>query len=117
MSHRAQHWKDTGMNTTLESLELDRVDVTDDKADLWCRRHHFLRNNRAPQIFAITWDQRNVTESCCHLRTNIAAMLQRTCHFSLSIRKLQCKSKKLWLHSLPRSKHNNGVEIFYSETR
>jgi hypothetical protein len=50
-----------GMNTTLESLELDRVDVTDDKADLVQGAITFSRT-RAPQIFAITLDQRNVTE-------------------------------------------------------
>jgi hypothetical protein len=65
-----------GMNTTLESLELNRVSVTDDNLDFWCRALSFLRSNTALKFFVVSLD-RNVTESCvATFCTGIAAMLQ-----------------------------------------
>jgi hypothetical protein len=65
-----------GMNTTLESLELKRVRVTDDNSDFWCRALSFLRTNTALKSLEVTLDQ-NVTESCVdNFVTDIAEMLE-----------------------------------------
>jgi hypothetical protein len=64
------------MNTTLEYLELNRVHVTDDNVNLWCRALSFLRTNKDIKVFVVNL-KRDVKESrVAAFRTDIAAMLQ-----------------------------------------
>jgi hypothetical protein len=63
-------------NETLESLELNRIHVRDDNADLWFRALSFLRTNKALKSLVVTFEE-DVTESCVSaFRFDIAAMLQ-----------------------------------------
>jgi hypothetical protein len=65
-----------GMNTTLESLELKRLHLTNDNSDLWCRALSFLRTNNDLKSLKVHV-YLDVAESCVvAFRTNIAAMLQ-----------------------------------------
>jgi hypothetical protein len=75
-----------GMNTTLESLKLERVHPTDGNADLWCRALSFLRTNKALKSLMVTMAQ-NVRQShAVAFRSDIAAMLQENASLeSLSI--------------------------------
>jgi hypothetical protein len=55
-----------GMNTTLESLELDRVDVTDDKTDLV--QGAILSPYQGSQIFGDHFGPEECDRiMCCHL--------------------------------------------------
>jgi hypothetical protein len=64
------------LNTTLESLELDHVLVTDDNAHLWCRALTFLPTNKVLKSLMVTLDP-NVTESrASAFRINITVMLE-----------------------------------------
>jgi hypothetical protein len=76
-----------GMNGTLESLELNRVHLTDDNSDLWCRALSFLRTSKALKSLVVNVVM-DVTESCfAAFRTDIAVMLQENVSLeSLSIR-------------------------------
>jgi hypothetical protein len=63
------------MNTTLASLELDQVHLTDENTDLWCRALSFLRTNNPLKSLSVELDE-NVNESCAAVfRTDIVAML------------------------------------------
>jgi hypothetical protein len=65
-----------GMNTTLESLDLKHVRVTEDNFDFWCDALSFLRTNTALRSLVVTFDQ-SVTESLVDdFVTNIAEMLK-----------------------------------------
>jgi hypothetical protein len=77
-----------GTNTTLESLELKQVRVTDDNSDLWRRALSFLRTNTALKYLVIDLN-RNVTQSrAATFRTDIVAMIEDNVSLeSLSIRK------------------------------
>jgi hypothetical protein len=76
------------MNTTLESLELTCVEVTDDNSDLWCRALSFLRTNKALKYLVVDLEH-NVTQSrATAFRTDIVAMIEDNVSLeSLSIRK------------------------------
>jgi hypothetical protein len=65
-----------GMNETLEFLELDRVHLADDPADLWCRAFSFLRTNKVLKTLIIVLDQDVTTFSVSAFRIDIAVMLQ-----------------------------------------
>jgi hypothetical protein len=77
-----------GMNATLESLGLNRVRVTDDNSDFWCRALSFLRTNMALISLVVSLD-RSVTESCvATFCTDIGAMLKENASLeSLRIRR------------------------------
>jgi hypothetical protein len=65
-----------GLNETLESLELNCVDLTDDNAALWCSAFSFLRTNKALKSLKVHV-QRCVTDSCISaFRIDIVAMLE-----------------------------------------
>jgi hypothetical protein len=83
-----------GMNETLESLELIRVRLPDDNADLWCRALSFLRANKAIKSLKVNV-KRGDTESCLSaFRIDIAAMLQENTSLeSLSIQSSRIKIK------------------------
>jgi hypothetical protein len=78
------------MNTTLASLELDQVHLTDENSDLWCTALSFLRTNKSLKSLSVALE-RDATESCAAVfRTEIAAMLGgNTSLHSLSIRSLK----------------------------
>jgi hypothetical protein len=59
-----------GMNTTLESLELNHVYLTDDNSDLWCEAFSFFRINIALKSLVVT------QSSASAFRTYIVAMLE-----------------------------------------
>jgi hypothetical protein len=64
------------MNETLESLELNGVDLTDDNSALWCRAFAFLRVNKALKSLLVDV-KHGVTESCISaFRIDIATLLQ-----------------------------------------
>jgi hypothetical protein len=75
-----------GMNETLESLELHRVSLCDDNAELWCRALSFLRTNKTLKSLVVDADH-GVTESCLStFRIDFVAMLQENVSLeSLSI--------------------------------
>jgi hypothetical protein len=52
-----------GANDTLESLELNRIYLTDDNLDLWCRALSFLRINKALKSLVVNVKE-SATESC-----------------------------------------------------
>jgi hypothetical protein len=63
-------------NETLESLELNRVSLFDDNANLWCRTLSFLRTNKALKSLTIGLRE-DAQESCVStLRCDIARMLE-----------------------------------------
>jgi hypothetical protein len=76
------------MNTTLESLELTCVEVTDDNSDLWRRALSFLRTNTALKYLVVDLEH-DVTQSrATAFRTDIVAMIEDNVSLeSLSIRK------------------------------
>jgi hypothetical protein len=66
-----------GLNETLESLELEDIDLCDDNAALWCRAFSFLRTNKSLKSLIIVTLEQDVTESCLSaFRLDIATMLQ-----------------------------------------
>jgi hypothetical protein len=76
-----------GMNKTIESLELNRVTLCDDNAELWCKALSFLRTNKALKSLVVDVHH-SVTESCLSaFRFDIATMLEENASLeSLSIR-------------------------------
>jgi hypothetical protein len=65
-----------GVNTTLESLEVDFISLCDANAALWCRAFSFLRTNKALKSLIVHL-KAGATDSCVStLRSDIACMLQ-----------------------------------------
>jgi hypothetical protein len=65
-----------GMNTTLESLELNQVCGTVFNSDLWCRALSFLRTNKALKYLVIDLEDDVRQSRAATFLTDIVAMLQ-----------------------------------------
>jgi hypothetical protein len=76
-----------GMNTTIESLELNRVELNDNKSDLWCSALSFLRTNKALKSLVVNLKMDATESRIAAFRTDVVAMLQENVSLqSLSIR-------------------------------
>jgi hypothetical protein len=75
-----------GINTTLESLELDRVPLTNDNYDLWSRALSFLRTNKVLKSLVVNLKGNVVESRATAFRSDVVAMLQENASLgSLSI--------------------------------
>jgi hypothetical protein len=99
-----------GINETLESLELERVPLTDDNADLWCRAFSFLRTNKALKSLVV--EMHHVTESCLSaFCIDIVAMLQEnTALESLSIRSCNGIKAEEYIKLVTALQHNTTLK-------
>jgi hypothetical protein len=100
-----------GMNTTLESLELKQVRVTDDNSDLWCRALSFLRTHTALKSFAVFLEH-GVTQSLATaFRTDIVAMLQDNLSLeSLTIRSFHVLKAENYVALITALQQNNALK-------
>jgi hypothetical protein len=100
-----------GMNTTLENLELNKVHLSDDNSDVWCRALSFLLTNSFLKILVVNLDE-NVTESrAAAFRTDIAAMLEDNASLqSLSIRDNNDIKAKDFVALITALQHNSTLK-------
>jgi hypothetical protein len=65
-----------GMSTTLESLELSLVRLTNDNYDLWSRALSFLRTNKVLKSLTVTIDKNETESLAAAFRSDIVAALE-----------------------------------------
>jgi hypothetical protein len=109
-----------GMNTTIESLELNKVRLTNDNYDLWSRTLSFLSINNTLKSLVVTLDK-DVTESLATaFRTVVVAMLEENASLqSLSI--LGCTNEiqlEEFVSLITALQHNTALKsiVFTGET-
>jgi hypothetical protein len=102
------------MNTTLESLELIRVHLTDESCDLWCRALSFLCTNKSFKSLVISLE-RNETESCVTtFCTGIAALLQENASLqSLRIRRYDEFKVEEYIELITALQHNMKLKSLF----
>jgi hypothetical protein len=101
-----------GMNETLESLELNRVPLCDDTADVWCKALSFLRTNKILKSLIIRL--KDVTKSCvAALCRHIASMLQENVSLeSLAIRSMNKINAEDYLNFISALQDNTTLKTF-----
>jgi hypothetical protein len=104
-----------GTNTTLESLKLKRLHLTNDNSDLWCRALSFLRTNNDLKTLKVSLDDDDVTaSSIAAFRTDIAAMLQENASLeSFSIQSFNRMPAKEYVALVTALKHNRTLKALY----
>jgi hypothetical protein len=97
------------MNTTLESLELNCVHVTDDNYDLWSRALSFLRTNTA--IKSLVVDLVVAQSGAVAFRTDLAAVLEENVSLeSLSIPSFYKSKAEEYVALITALQHNTTLK-------